>query len=51
VLVDWLSALVDSVAARVGPSERTRMAQHFIDSARYEFLFWEAALKQEMWRV
>jgi len=27
------------------------MAQHFIDSARYAFLFWEAALKQEMWPV
>jgi thiaminase (transcriptional activator TenA) len=49
--VDWLSALVDSVAAGAGPSERARMAQHFIDSARFEFLFWEAALKQEMWPV
>jgi len=27
------------------------MAQHLIDSAHYEFLFWEAALKQEMWPV
>jgi len=27
------------------------MAQHFIDSARSELIFWEAALKQEMWPV
>jgi thiaminase (transcriptional activator TenA) len=50
-LAAWLSDLVDRLAAVAGPAERTRMAQHYRDSSRYELLFWEAALKREMWQV
>jgi thiaminase/transcriptional activator TenA len=50
-LAAWLRALVDRLADGAGHAERARMAQHFIDSARYEFLFWDAAHKQEMWPV
>jgi hypothetical protein len=39
------------LAAVAGPAERTRMAQHYRDSSRYELLFWEAALEREIWPV
>jgi len=50
-LADWLRGLVDRLASEAGPAERRRMAQHFLDSSRYELLFWESALKRETWPV
>jgi thiaminase/transcriptional activator TenA len=50
-LATWLSELVGRLAAAAGVVERARMAQYYLDSTRYEFLFWDAALKREMWPI
>jgi thiaminase/transcriptional activator TenA len=50
-LADWLRGLVDRLAADAGPAERERMARHFVDSTRYEYLFWDAAFTRAGWPV
>jgi thiaminase/transcriptional activator TenA len=50
-LADWLRGVVDRLAASAGDAERARMAQHFVDSARYEYLFWDSAFRCEGWPV
>ncbi|HZU75906.1 MAG TPA: thiaminase II [Dehalococcoidia bacterium] len=50
-LADWLRGLVDRLAETAGDAERARMAQHFVDSARYEYLFWDSAFRREGWPV
>jgi thiaminase/transcriptional activator TenA len=43
--------LMDRLGAAASGGEKRLMAQHFVLSSRYEFLFWEQAYKQEMWAV
>jgi thiaminase/transcriptional activator TenA len=43
--------LMDRLGAAASGGEKRLMAQHFLLSSRYEFLFWEQAYKQEMWAV
>jgi len=43
--------LVDRLAVGVSPAERERMQEHFVQSSRYEYLFWEQAYRQEDWPV
>jgi thiaminase (transcriptional activator TenA) len=42
-------AVADSVGPALGPSERRRAAAHFAATARYEWMFWDAAWRQEQW--
>jgi thiaminase/transcriptional activator TenA len=46
-------AQVLTVADRVGPGlaavDRERAAEHFLVTSRYEWLFWDAAWRQERW--
>jgi len=41
--------LVDRLAVQVSPLERQRMSEHFTQSCRYEFLFWDQAYRQLTW--
>lgn len=41
--------VVDRVAAQAGPSVRERMASAFDTSARFEWMFWDAAWRLESW--
>ncbi len=50
-LAEWLRALVDRLGAEAGATERVRMARHFLDSSRYEFMFWDAAYREEGWPI
>jgi thiaminase/transcriptional activator TenA len=50
-LAGGMCDLLDRLAERAGPDERRRMAQHFITSSRFEWLFWEAAHTLEQWPV
>src|SRR5437764_754662 len=43
--------LVDRLAVSGSPAERERMQEHFVQSSRYEYLFWEQAYRQEDWLV
>ncbi|HEY7293688.1 MAG TPA: thiaminase II [Dehalococcoidia bacterium] len=46
----WRS-FVDDAAAVAGPATRAAMRRAFLRSCRYEFLFWDAAYRQEGWPV
>ncbi len=48
-LAVWVRRLVDALARRVGPRDRARMADHFVTSSRYEYLFWEMSWRREEW--
>lgn len=50
-LADWCRGLVDRLAADAGEAGRARMAQAFLTSSRYEYLFWEMAWRREGWPV
>lgn len=48
---DWLRGKLDDWAPEIGMEERRRIETHFLMSARYEWLFWEMAWRQETWPV
>ena len=50
-LAEWLRGLVDRLGAEAGPTERARMARQFLDSSRYELMFWEMAFRRQTWPV
>jgi thiaminase/transcriptional activator TenA len=41
--------LLDKLGAAANVLEKKRMAEHFNQSSRYEFLFWEQAYRMESW--
>ena len=42
---------LDQAAAEAGPRQRERLAEVFLTSSRYEYLFWEMAYRVEEWPV
>jgi len=50
-LADWCRELVDRLGDEASAEQRGRMEDAFVTSSRYEYLFWEMALKQERWPV
>ena len=44
-------AEVDRIAPTVSGAERELMSRHFRTTSRYEWMFWEAGLRQESWPV
>jgi thiaminase len=50
-LTDWCKDLMDDVAADATGTERERFRELFLTSARYEYLFWDAAWNAEEWPV
>lgn len=49
-VVAW-RRLVDEAAEKAGTRGRAAMAEAFLVSSRYEYLFWEMADRQEGWPV
>jgi thiaminase/transcriptional activator TenA len=49
--VQQVLALMDQVAETVTPAERERIAQHFIMTARFEYLFWDMGYRQQAWEI
>ena len=49
VIVDEVLELVDRVGATLGPHERARARAHLLMTARYEWMFWDAAHRREQW--
>lgn len=48
-VVQRVVQLTDEVAEGLGPDARKAMAQHFVMSSRYEWMFWDMAWRQEAW--
>lgn len=48
-LTDWCKELMDDVAAAASDRTRARYRERFRTSARYEYLFWDAAWEREEW--
>lgn len=47
----WAIGETDRCAAEAGPPLRARMAAAFERSVRYEWMFWDAAWRQERWPI
>jgi len=43
--------LMDRLGAKAKGSDKRIMAEHFILSSRYEYLFWEQAYRLESWPI
>lgn len=50
-LAERLRSTFDQVAEKVSPDEMMRMRDIFVTSTRYEYAFWDAAMRQEQWPV
>ena len=50
-LTDWCMGLMDQIAARSTASQRNEFQEKMITSAQYEYLFWDAAWREESWPV
>ncbi|ELZ43686.1 transcriptional activator TenA [Halorubrum coriense DSM 10284] len=48
-LTTWCKDLMNEVAAEASDAERDRYRDLFGTSAQYEYLFWDAAWKEERW--
>ncbi|WP_409046889.1 TenA family protein [Microbacterium sp. HA-8] len=44
-------AIVDEIAEQTGPREQHLMQDAFTTAARYEWMFWDAAWRKEIWPV
>jgi thiaminase/transcriptional activator TenA len=44
-------ALADRVGAALGADDALRAAERFVTTARYEWMFWDAAWREERWSV
>lgn len=44
-------ALADRTGSRLGADDETRARRHFVTTARYEWMFWDAAWRREAWPV
>jgi thiaminase/transcriptional activator TenA len=49
--VEQQLTLIDRLATQTSDRERQCMADHFQQSCRYEFLFWDQAYRQATWPV
>jgi len=49
--VNWLAQVLDTIATACGVNELKRMEELFRLTARYEYLFWDMALKGDQWPV
>jgi thiaminase/transcriptional activator TenA len=44
-------AVADETGPALGADERRRAGAHFVTTSRYEWMFWDAAWRQERWPV
>jgi thiaminase/transcriptional activator TenA len=50
-VVDAVLAVTDRIGPELGDVERVRVREHFVTTCRYEWMFWDAAWRQETWPV
>lgn len=49
--VDWLATSLDELAASQSAAALSEMEEHFVLTARYEYLFWDMAMARQAWPV
>jgi thiaminase/transcriptional activator TenA len=47
--VDQALAVADRTGPSLGPDDADRAQRHFVTTARYEWMFWDAAWRREAW--
>jgi thiaminase (transcriptional activator TenA) len=50
-VVDAAVGVMDRVADDLAPAERARVLDHYRTTSRYEWMFWDAAWREETWPV
>ena len=50
-LADWLRSFIDREANSTSEEGRLRMKQIFLNSSRYEYMFWDSAYNLEAWPI
>lgn len=50
-VVDAAIAVADRIGPELGAAEQARVAEHFVTTSRYEWMFWDAAWRREQWPV
>lgn len=50
-VVQSVLALTNSVAETLTADERERMAEHFMMTSRFEYMFWDMGYRQQTWDV
>jgi len=50
-VVDAVLAVTDRIGPTLGDAERERVLAHYVTTCRYEWMFWDAAWRQETWPV
>lgn len=50
-VVQQVIALTDTVAATLTAEERERLAEHFVMTSRFEYMFWDMGYRQQAWEV
>ena len=50
-VVDAVLAVTDRVGPELGAAESARVRAHYTTTCRYEWMFWDAAWRQETWPV
>ncbi|PAF08879.1 thiaminase II [Shouchella clausii] len=50
-IADWLIAKLDELAAEKSEAELDRIETIFMNTSRYEYMFWDMAYKQENWPI
>jgi thiaminase/transcriptional activator TenA len=48
-IVQAVLDLTDALAPELGPADQRAMAEHFVMTSRYEWLFWDMGYRQERW--
>jgi thiaminase (transcriptional activator TenA) len=51
LIVEEVLTAADTHGATLGPAERERARSRFATAARYEWMFWDAAYRQERWPI
>ncbi|NIW79695.1 MAG: thiaminase II, partial [Calditrichae bacterium] len=49
--VEWLATTLDELVEGKSESELEDLKELFLKIAKYEYLFWEMAVKEEEWPV
>ncbi len=50
-VVQQVIALTDTVATTLTAEERERLAEHFVMTSRFEYMFWDMGYRQQAWEV
>ncbi|MFN8188642.1 MAG: thiaminase II [Gaiellales bacterium] len=49
--VEQVLRMTDRIGAEIGTAERARMIEHFVQTSRYEWMFWDMGHRMEAWPV